>query len=53
MIDINPKLPEMTASIEGEVTSAICDVRVSEQVDLAIETIESALGPIDALWEDE
>ena len=49
MIDINPKLPEMAAMIEGTVTTTICDVRVSEQVDVAIETIESALGPIDAL----
>ena len=49
MIDIDPKLSEMAATIEGTIAPAICDVRVSEQVDAAIETIESALGPIDVL----
>ena len=29
MIDINPKLPEMAATIEGAITTAICDVRLS------------------------
>lgn len=49
MVDINPTLPEMATNIDGQVATAICDVRLSEQVDSAIETIESALGPIDAL----
>jgi len=49
MVDINPALPEMAATIKGTIATAICDVRVSEQVDGAIETIESTLGPIDAL----
>ena len=40
MIDINPALPEMAAKIEGTIATAICDVRLSEQVDVAIETIE-------------
>lgn len=49
MVDINPKLDEIAAAIEGEVATATCDVRNSEQVDAAIATIEAELGPIDAL----
>lgn len=49
MVDINPKLPEIAAEIEGEVAMAICDVRESEQVNAAVATIEATLGPIDAL----
>lgn len=49
MVDINPALPELAASIQGEVAAAICDIRASDQVDSAIETIQSKIGPIDAL----
>ena len=49
MVDINSELPNIAASLEGEIATAICDVRESEQVDAAITTIEATLGPIDAL----
>ena len=49
MVDINPELPAIAATIEGEIATAICDVRESEQVEAAIAKIESELGPIDAL----
>ena len=49
MIDINPQLAELAASLAGTIATAICDIRESEQVDTAIASIEEALGPIDAL----
>ncbi len=47
MIDINTELPTIASEIEGETATAICDVRESEQVEAAIEKIESTLGSID------
>lgn len=49
MIDRNPAIQEIAKEINGEVATAVCDIRDSEQVDSAIENIENILGPIHAL----
>lgn len=49
MVDIKPNLSDIASSIDGYVTPAICDVRSSDEVNEAIETLEGEIGPIDAL----
>jgi len=50
MVDINPNIHEIAKEIHGEeVFSVVCDIRDSTQVGVAIDQIEAALGPIDAL----
>ena len=49
MIDVNPQVEVLAEEIDGDTIGVICDLRDSGEVDAAIEKIEQALGPVDAL----